>query len=209
MKHRKPYLDLIPISSRRRSRSRAPRLLQPDLSFASYPAIKFCAPDLPVPHQVVLSRGSLTNNDPVYPSFEPLNWVLNQLAVGGRRRMMGRCHTCFSEENQVQTYMHARIKCHAYSWHKWITETISRKKKGDYQRFTLNPGNEGTKLHKQSTGGYVCLELHHTFTSSSCSFLFLSNIVYSKGEHLSYSASVGKGWMQRLYSGLGYKHLAF
>jgi hypothetical protein len=40
-------------------------------------------------------------------------------------------------------------------------------------------------------------------------FLFLSNIVYSNGEHLSYSASVGKGWMQRLYSGLGYKHLAF
>jgi hypothetical protein len=41
----------------------------------------------------------------------------------------------------VQTYMHARINFHAYSWHKWITETISRKEKGDYQRFTLNPGN--------------------------------------------------------------------
>jgi hypothetical protein len=27
----------------------------------------------------------------------------------------GRCHTCFSKENQVQTYMHARIKFHAYS----------------------------------------------------------------------------------------------
>jgi hypothetical protein len=26
-------------------------------------------------------------------------------------------------------------------------------KKGDYQRFTLNPENEGTKLHRQSTGG--------------------------------------------------------
>jgi hypothetical protein len=25
------------------------------------------------------------------------------------------CHTCFSEENKVQTYMHARIKFHAYS----------------------------------------------------------------------------------------------
>jgi hypothetical protein len=25
------------------------------------------------------------------------------------------CHTCFSKENQVQTYMHARIKFHAYS----------------------------------------------------------------------------------------------
>jgi hypothetical protein len=25
------------------------------------------------------------------------------------------CHTCFSKENQVQTYMHARIKFHACS----------------------------------------------------------------------------------------------
>jgi hypothetical protein len=25
------------------------------------------------------------------------------------------CHTRFSEENQVQNYMHARIKFHAYS----------------------------------------------------------------------------------------------
>jgi hypothetical protein len=25
------------------------------------------------------------------------------------------CDTCFSKENQVQTYMHARIKFHAYS----------------------------------------------------------------------------------------------
>jgi hypothetical protein len=89
--------------------------------------------------------------------------------------------------------MHARIKFHAYSDIKVNTEIVSRKNKKDYQRFTLNPGNKGTKLHKQSTGGCVSLELHNTFTSSSCSnFLSLSNIVYSKGEHLSYSASVGK-----------------
>jgi hypothetical protein len=25
------------------------------------------------------------------------------------------CHTCFSKENQVQAYMHAMIKFHAYS----------------------------------------------------------------------------------------------
>jgi hypothetical protein len=25
------------------------------------------------------------------------------------------CHICFSKENQVQTYMHARINFHAYS----------------------------------------------------------------------------------------------
>jgi ATP-dependent RNA helicase DDX3X len=27
----------------------------------------------------------------------------------------GGCHTCFSKENQVQTYMHVRINFHAYS----------------------------------------------------------------------------------------------
>jgi hypothetical protein len=41
------------------------------------------------------------------------------------------CHTRLSEENQVQTYMHARIKFHAYSDIKVNTETISRKKKKD------------------------------------------------------------------------------
>jgi hypothetical protein len=25
------------------------------------------------------------------------------------------CHTCFSKENQVQTYMHVKIKFHPYS----------------------------------------------------------------------------------------------
>jgi hypothetical protein len=68
-----------------------------------------------------------------------------------------RCHTCFFEENQVQTYMHARIKFHAYSDIKVNTKTVSRKKKKDYQRFTLNPGNKGSKHHRQSTGGCVRL----------------------------------------------------
>jgi hypothetical protein len=27
----------------------------------------------------------------------------------------GPCHTCFSQENQVHNYMHARIKFHAHS----------------------------------------------------------------------------------------------
>jgi hypothetical protein len=44
----------------------------------------------------------------------------------------------------VLTYMHARIKFHAYSDINMYTETVSRKKKKDYQRFTLNPGNEGS-----------------------------------------------------------------
>jgi hypothetical protein len=84
--------------------------------------------------------------------------------------------------------MHARIKFHAYNDIKVNTETISRKKKKDYQRFTLNLGNEGSKHHRQSTGDCVRLAPAHLHSS----FLFLSNIVYSKGEHLSYSASVGK-----------------
>jgi hypothetical protein len=67
------------------------------------------------------------------------------------------CHTRLSEENQVQTYMHARIKFHAYSDIKVNTETVSRMKEKDYQRFTLYPGNEGTKHHRQSTGGCVRL----------------------------------------------------
>jgi hypothetical protein len=68
-----------------------------------------------------------------------------------------RCHTRLSEENQVHTYMHARIKFHAYSDIKVYTETVSRKKKKDYQRFTLNTGNEGSKRHMESTGGCVRL----------------------------------------------------
>jgi hypothetical protein len=66
-------------------------------------------------------------------------------------------HTRLSEENQVHNYMHARIKFHAYSDIKVNTETVSRKKKKNYQRFTLNPGNEGSKHHRQSTGGCVRL----------------------------------------------------
>jgi hypothetical protein len=88
--------------------------------------------------------------------------------------------------------MHARIKFHTYSDIKVYTETVSRKKKKDYQRFTLNPGNEGSKHHRQSTGGCVRLALINIFTRLQSSFLLLSNIVYSKGEHLSYSASVEK-----------------
>jgi hypothetical protein len=66
------------------------------------------------------------------------------------------------------------------------------KEKGRLSEFTLNPGNKDTKLHRQSTGGCVHLELHNIFTRLQSSFLLLSNIIYSKGEHLSYSASVGK-----------------
>jgi hypothetical protein len=40
-----------------------------------------------------------------------------------------QCHTRLSEENQVHTYMHARIKFHAYSDIKVNTETVSRMKR--------------------------------------------------------------------------------
>jgi hypothetical protein len=78
-------------------------------------------------------------------------------AISFGKGTLAACHTRLSEKNQVQTYMHARIKFHAYSDVKVYTETVSRKKKKDYQRFTLNPGNEGSKHHRQSTGGCVRL----------------------------------------------------
>jgi hypothetical protein len=92
----------------------------------------------------------------------------------------------------VHTYMHVRIKFHVYSDIKVNTETVSRKKKKHYQRFTLNPGNEGSKHHRQSTGGCVRLALINIFTRLQSSLLLLSNNVYSKGEHLSYSATEEK-----------------
>jgi amino acid permease len=91
-------------------------------------------------------------------------------------RFFTLCHTYFSKENQVQTYMHARIKFHTYSDIKVYIETVSRKK-GDYQSITLNPGNEGSKHQRQSTGGSVCLELSNIFSKLHSSFLLLSNIV--------------------------------
>jgi hypothetical protein len=41
--------------------------------------------------------------------------------------------------------------------YKCIQKQYHVKKEKDYQRFTLNPGNEGSKLHRQSTGGCVRL----------------------------------------------------
>jgi hypothetical protein len=73
------------------------------------------------------------------------------------------CHTRFSEGNQVHTYMHARIKFHAYSDVKVYTETVSLMKVKDYQSFKLYPGNEGSKHHRQSTG--ACVRLAPATTS--------------------------------------------
>jgi hypothetical protein len=88
--------------------------------------------------------------------------------------------------------MHARIKSHAYSDIKVNTETVSRKKKRDYQRFTLNPGNEDHKTSQAVDWGLRTPSNSNIFTRLHSSFLLLSNIVYSKGEHLPYSAGVGK-----------------
>jgi hypothetical protein len=88
--------------------------------------------------------------------------------------------------------MHARINFHAYSDIKRIQKQHHVKKEKDHQSITLNPGNEGTKLHKQSTGGCVRLAPATSSQRLQSSFLLPRNIVYSKGEHLSYSASVRK-----------------
>jgi hypothetical protein len=70
------------------------------------------------------------------------------------------------------------------------TETVSRKKKKDYQRFTLNPENEDHKTSQVVDWGLRTPSTSNIFSKLHGSFLLLSNIVYSKGEHLSYSASV-------------------
>jgi hypothetical protein len=118
------------------------------------------------------------------------------------------CHTGFSEENQVHNYMHARIKFHAYSDIKVNTETVSRMKKKYYQRFTLNPGNEGSKHHRQSTGGCVRLapatsSQDFIVASSFWATLFIARVSTCRTQQV-----WGKEWMQRLYSGLGCRHLS-
>jgi hypothetical protein len=54
------------------------------------------------------------------------------------------CHTCFSKENQVHTYMYARIKFYTYSRH--IVDINKTYK--PIRVIQLNPGNGGAKLHK-------------------------------------------------------------
>jgi hypothetical protein len=67
----------------------------------------------------------------------------------------------FRKTNQVHAYMHARIKFHAYSRHKLITVTVSRKEHKQnllfYQSYTTQSWKQRRQHHKQSTGGYVRL----------------------------------------------------
>jgi hypothetical protein len=87
------------------------------------------------------------------------------------------------------------------------TEIVSHKKKKDYQRFTLNPGNEGSKHHRQSTGGCVRLapatsSQDFKVISSFWATLFIARVSTWRTQQV-----WEKTWMQRLYSGLGFKHL--
>jgi hypothetical protein len=52
----------------------------------------------------------------------------------------------------VHDYRHARINFHAYSDIEVNNSSVSRKKKRDYQRFTLNPGNEGSNITDSRLG---------------------------------------------------------
>jgi hypothetical protein len=87
-------------------------------------------------------------------------------------------------------------------------ETVSRKKKEDCQRFTLYPGNEGSKHHRQTTRGCVRLapatsSQDFKVASSFWATMFIAWVSTCRTQQV-----WGKTWMQRLYSGLGYKHLS-
>ena len=57
-----------------------------------------------------------------------------------------------------------------------------------YQRYTAYSGNDSSKLHRQSTGGCICLELSSIFSFIETSFS--EQCWYNKGEHMSYSTSI-------------------
>ena len=86
----------------------------------------------------------------------------------------------------MHNYMYAKIKFHTYS--DIISEesvTVSRKRElkqlKDYQSYTAYYGNEGSILHRQSTGGCVCLELNNIFKRLHNNFIFWAAV--SKGEY--------------------------
>jgi hypothetical protein len=113
----------------------------------------------------------------------------------------GKCHTCFSKETKCITICMSGSSFIHIVTYKWIQKQYHVKKEKDYQSITLDAGNEGFKYHRQSTRGCVRLAPATSSQQLHGSFLFLRNIVYSKGEHMSYSASVGKVWMQSLKQG--------
>ena len=82
--------------------------------------------------------------------------------------------------NYMHNYIYVRIKFHTYR--DIISEksvTVSRKREKqqlkDYQSYTAYPGNEGFKLHRQSVGGCVRLELSNIFNRVHHNILLLSS----------------------------------
>jgi hypothetical protein len=64
----------------------------------------------------------------------------------------------FSKENQVQTYMHARINFHEYSWHKCIQKQYHIRKREIIKDLRLILETKAPNSRSSRLGGYVCLE---------------------------------------------------
>jgi hypothetical protein len=103
-----------------------------------------------------------------------------------------RCHTRFFEENQVHTYMHARIKFPAYSDIKVYTENSITKEKERLSEIYAWSWKRRHQTSQEVDWGLRTPCTSNIFTRLQSSILFLSNNICSKGEHLSYSASVGE-----------------
>jgi hypothetical protein len=102
------------------------------------------------------------------------------------------CQTCISKKTKCKPICMSGSSFMHVVTNKCIQKQYHVKKEKDYQRFMLYPGNEGSKHHRQSTGGCVRLAPATSLQQLHSSFLLLSNIVYSKGEHWLSSASEGK-----------------
>jgi hypothetical protein len=102
------------------------------------------------------------------------------------------CHTCFSKENQLQPIcMTGSVFMHIVDISEQQKQYHVRKRE-IIRDLRLILEKKAPNFTSNRLGGCVRLELSNIFTSLQSSFLLLSNIVYSKGEHLSYSASLGK-----------------
>jgi hypothetical protein len=88
------------------------------------------------------------------------------------------------------------------------TETVSRKKKRDLSEIYALSQKRRLQTSQENDWGLRTPSTSNIFTRLQSSILFLSNNIFSKGEHLSYSASVGKDMNAKAYSGLGYKYLS-
>jgi hypothetical protein len=73
------------------------------------------------------------------------------------------------------------------------TETVSRKKKRDYQRFTLYPGNKDHKTSQAVDWGLRTPSTSNIFTRLQINFLLLSNIYIARVSTCVLSKCGGKG----------------